>query len=96
MVVESEKYIEKKFGSEVKKLGGLSIKLLTTHFTGLPDRICLLPGAKVFFVELKTTKKEPSKIQIKVHGMLRKLGFEVLVIDTSIKINKFIEQHGPK
>jgi hypothetical protein len=35
----------------VKKLGGLTVKL--TGKRGLPDRLVLLPGARVAFLELK-------------------------------------------
>lgn len=91
MKIESEKNIESKLRNEVKKLGGLSLKLLTTHFTGLPDRLCLLPRGRLFFIELKTTKKKPRKIQLVIHKRLKKLGFPVLIIDSTEKIKQFIE-----
>jgi len=92
--IESEKLLESKFTTEVKKLGGWSFKLLSTYVTGLPDRICLFPGGRLFFIELKTTKKKPSKIQLIVHAKLQRLGFEVHVIDTTEKINQFILIYG--
>ncbi len=82
-MIESEKTLEKKLGLHVKKLGGLSIKLLSTHFTGLPDRLLLLPEGKVIFVEVKTTKKKPNKRQLYVHALIRDLGFKVHVLDRS-------------
>ncbi|MEG2285747.1 MAG: hypothetical protein RSB90_09290 [Eubacterium sp.] len=36
---------------EVRKLGGVYLKL--TGIKGIPDRIVLLPGGKVGFIELK-------------------------------------------
>ena len=51
----SEKIIERKLVEAVKEKGGLCIKLLSDYFTGLPDRLCLFPGQKAIFVELKTT-----------------------------------------
>jgi len=91
--VESEKILERKLSKEIKRIGGLSIKLLSTHFTGLPDRLCLLPGGRLFFIEMKTTKQNPRKIQLKVHKMIRNLGFKVLVIDTSEQIKDFISEN---
>tara|TARA_R110000787_G_scaffold97665_4_gene201338 strand:+ start:37617 stop:37925 length:309 start_codon:yes stop_codon:yes gene_type:complete len=85
-LIESEKYLDKKLVVEVEKLGGLCIKLVTTHFSGLPDRLCLMPGGKIFFAEIKTTLKKPRKIQIFVHNKLRDRGFTVYVIDTSKQI----------
>jgi len=90
-IVESEKDLERKLCAEVKKLGGWAIKLLSSQITGLPDRICLLPSGKIFFVEMKSTGKKPTKIQAIVHNRLRALGFEVYVIDTNEKINNFIK-----
>ena len=68
--------------------GGWCIKLLSTHITGLPDRLCLLPNGKVLFVEIKTTKKKPTKIQLKVHQKLMDLGFRVEIVDNSAQILK--------
>lgn len=91
MLIESEKVLEKKLSEAVKKAGGLSIKLISIHFIGLPDRLCLLPKGRLFFIEMKTTGKKPSKIQNIVHAKLDALGFPVLVIDTTQKINGFIK-----
>jgi hypothetical protein len=93
MRVESEKTLEKRLSREIKKLGGWSIKMLSTHIRGLPDRLCLLPGGILFFAEIKTTKKEPSPIQRLIHRKLRKLGFRVEVIDTSAQIASILKDY---
>lgn len=77
----SEKYIDKKLGEEVKKLGGLSIKMGVLHFAGIPDRLIILPNRIMFFVEVKTTGKKPSPLQEKVFDKLRRLGQKVIVLD---------------
>jgi len=62
----------------VKGLGGHAIKL--RFMRGWPDRLCLLPGGVVIFIEFKRPKGgkfEP--LQERIHGMLRKLGFKVFV-----------------
>lgn len=87
-MIESEKLLERKLSKKIESLGGWSIKLLSTYVTGLPDRLCLLPGGKAFFVEVKTTKQKPRKIQLIIHNKLRNLGFKVLIIDTSEQIEK--------
>ena len=91
--IEGEKYLEKKLGSEVKKLGGWSIKLLPDFISGIPDRMCLLPEGRIFFAEIKTTKKKPTKMQLLIHRRLRKLGFKVYVIDTSIQITEILKDY---
>jgi hypothetical protein len=55
----------------------------------MPDRIVLMPGGRIWFVELKTTGKKPTPRQEFVIGWLRKLGFEVWVIDTQELLNEF-------
>lgn len=89
--IESEKTLEAKLGREIKKLGGLCIKFLPTYMTGLPDRICLLPGGRIYFIEMKTTKEKAKKKQCLIHRKFKALGFPVLILDTSEKINLFIQ-----
>lgn len=87
----SEKVIERKLVEAVKLKGGMCIKLLSDYITGLPDRLCLFPGQKAIFVELKTTGEKPRKIQVFIHNRLKALGFRVEVIDTLEGITKLIE-----
>jgi len=94
MEVESEKLIERKLTAKLREIGGWSIKILSVHINGLPDRLCLLPGGRLFFAEVKTTKKKPEKIQLHVHKRLRKLGFRVEVIDKSAQIFEILKQYG--
>ena len=86
----SEKVIERKLVEAVKLKGGMCIKLLSDYITGLPDRLCLFPGQKAIFVELKTTGEKPRKIQVFIHNRLRALGFRVEVIDSIEGINSLI------
>lgn len=48
-----EKEIEKKLRLKVAKYGGKCLKWVCPGWTGVPDRIVLLPGGRVVFVELK-------------------------------------------
>lgn len=93
MVIESEKVLEKYLVSEVKSLGGWAVKLLSGLVTGLPDRLCLLPGGVVAFVEVKTTGKKATPRQLIVHKKLRELGFRVEVLDSKEGINNFINRY---
>lgn len=93
MNIESEKLLERKLSAKVKSLGGLALKLMSIHINGLPDRLCLLPGGYLFFAEIKTTKKKPTKLQLLLHNKLRKIGFKVYVIDTSQQIEEILEEY---
>lgn len=70
----------------------MCIKLLCNHILGLPDRLCLFPGGKLAFVELKTTGEKPKRIQIFMHKKLRALGFRVEVIDTVEGVINFVDE----
>ncbi len=76
-----EKHIEKKLSAAVKKMGGIAVKFVSPGFDGMPDRLVLLPGAKIAFVELKAPGKKPRPLQIRRIKQLQKLGFTCYVID---------------
>lgn len=90
--VDSEKAVERKLVEGVRELGGMAIKMLTDQFSGLPDRLVLLPGGRVLFVELKTTGKKPRKLQVSVHNALRAIGFRVEVVDTIEGVKKLLKE----
>ena len=54
--------------------------------------MCLFPGGKIIFVELKTTGQKPRKSQLLVHNQLRKLGFKVFVIDTTKQVIELVDR----
>lgn len=85
-----EKKIEKHLIEAVEKLGGLCVKFPPLFFRGFPDRIVLLPGGVIVFVETKAPGETPRLIQRKVHARLRGLGFRVEVLDSCKSINNFI------
>lgn len=89
--VDSEKVVERKLVELVKINGGMCIKLLCDQLIGLPDRMCLFPGHKIVFVELKTTGRKPKRIQTYMHNKLRALGFRVEVIDTVESVINFVD-----
>ncbi|MBS1988740.1 VRR-NUC domain-containing protein [Candidatus Dependentiae bacterium] len=85
-----EKYLEKKLRDRVKEKGGLALKFVSPAYTGVPDRIVLMPGGKARFVELKTEGRTPSERQKLVIAELRKLGFSVSVISTNDQLTEFL------
>lgn len=89
--MDSEKLLEKTLREKAKSLGGLALKFHCLSFTGFPDRIILMPLGRIYFVELKSEGKKPTPIQKIVHKMLQDLGFLVVVIDTKILLNFFLE-----
>lgn len=76
--------------NEVKKRKGLCIKLSSAIMRGLPDRLVLLPGAKIGFCELKGTGLVPRAAQTRVHKILIRLGFKIWVCDDMETTDNFL------
>lgn len=95
-MIESEKKLEILLTEEVKRMGGWALKLVPTQVAGLPDRMVMLPGAIMFFVEVKTTNQVPRPLQLVRHRQLRKLGFRVEVVDTSKQIKELLNEFKRK
>ena len=60
-----EKQIEHELMKEVKARGGLCIKLVSPSMSGLPDRMVLMHGGNIGFVELKQRGKKPRSLQVR-------------------------------
>ena len=65
-----EKAIEQKLTLMVKKQGGICPKFVSPGFDGMPDRIVLLPGGCMAFVEVKAPGKKPRALQTSRHTLL--------------------------
>lgn len=87
-----EKTIEKKLSDAVKARGGLAPKFTSPGFDGMPDRIVLMPGGHMAFVEVKAPGKAPRPLQEARHRMLRQLGFRVYVLNDSSKIGGILDE----
>lgn len=55
-MTQLERDIEQKLRSMVERRGGHCLKFTSPSSGGVPDRIVLLPGGRVIFVELKRPK----------------------------------------
>ena len=81
MTNKLEKDIEKKLVNLVRKQGGLCLKWVCPGWSGVPDRIVLLPGGRVIFAEVKRPKGgRLSELQIWWAKRLKALGFPCWVI----------------
>ena len=87
-----EKTIEQHLVKAVKNSGGIAPKLVSPGFDGMPDRLVLLPRGKIGFVEVKAPGKEPRPLQVARHGLLRRLGFKVYVLDDPEQIGGILDE----
>jgi len=89
-----EKDIEKKLVAEVVKRGGVCWKF-TSSINGVPDRIILLPGGEVMFVETKAPGGKPRPIQMARIRKIKELGVRAEVISSKEEIEKLFEKEEP-
>ena len=87
-----EKIIEQKLVSTAKAMGGIVPKFISPGFDGMPDRIVLLPGGHIGFVEVKAMGCKPRPLQVARHGLLQRLGFRVYVIDGIEQIGGVLDE----
>lgn len=71
--------------------GARCLKFVSPGYTGVPDRIILLPGGAVVFAELKRPGEQPRQRQVFVQSQFRKLGFKVAgCVDSPEAVNQVV------
>jgi len=76
-----EKYIEQKVCEYAKERGMAAYKFTSPARMAVPDRLFIVPGGTVFFVEMKRPGAVPTPAQVREHIRLTSLGVKVYVID---------------
>ena len=89
-----EKTIEQKLVRATKAAGGIAPKFVSPGFDGMPDRLIILPGGRIGFVEVKAPGKKPRPLQISRHDLLRRLGCRVYVLDDTGQIETILREIG--
>lgn len=89
-----EKQLEQRLVSAVKNMGGIAPKFVCPGYDGMPDRLVLMPNGKLAFVEVKAQGCKPRPLQMARHGLLRRLGFKVYVLDDERQIKQIITEIG--
>lgn len=75
--------IEQPLAKAVKKRGGIAYKLVSPGRRNVPDRLCIMPGGRIFFVECKAPGEKPRPGQYREMNRLRALGCEVYTLDST-------------
>ena len=86
-----EKRIEAVLSVAVKKRHGLPFKFVSPGMDGVPDRLVLLPGGKIGFVELKAPGRKMRPLQEKRKRQLEGLGFLVFCVDDAGQIEGVLD-----
>ncbi len=76
-----ESELERKFRIMVQKAGGRAYKFVSPGNDGVPDRLVVLPGGRIGFVELKRKGGAPGKQQQYRMKELEDMGCFTAVVD---------------
>lgn len=87
-----ESAIERRLVTEAIKRGGLAPKFVSPGLDGVPDRLLLLPGGRLAFVEVKAPGKKPRPLQRRRIEQLTALGFRVFVLDRIEQIGEILDE----
>ena len=87
----TEKEIENYLIRKIKNKKGIAYKFTSPGNSGVPDRLCLLPNGKIFFVELKSPGKKPRALQENQIRKITALGQRVYVLDSKEKVDEVLE-----
>lgn len=89
-----EKELEKIFCGLVARAGGKAYKFVSPGNDGVPDRLVVLPGGRVGFVELKRPGEHPGKLQAFRLEELENLGCYAAVVDSLKQAEAVIDEIG--
>ena len=85
-----ERDVERYLRERVKKLGGRAYKFVSPGNNGVPDRIVMLPGGQLFFVELKAPGKKTTALQDAQIDRIARLGQDIFVVDSKEKVDNIL------
>lgn len=85
-----EKELEKKLVAGVKALGGKAYKFVSPGNIGVPDRLIIMPGGYIEFIELKTETGRLSTAQCIQCGKLLNLGCRVQVLRGAEDVKNYL------
>ena len=87
-----EKHIEAKVCDYAKQRGLLVYKFTSPARAAVPDRLFVLPGGRVFFIEFKREGQKPTPPQTREHARLQAHGVTVCVVDNVLDGLRVIDE----
>ena len=86
-----ENRVERRLIDGVKALGGITFKFISPGRAGVPDRVVILPGGTVHFVELKARGGRASALQQRVLAKLRRMDVTALVLTGIDEVERYLD-----
>lgn len=91
-----EREVEAHLRREAERRGGKCVKFIPDYDSGMPDRVLMLPGGVLVWVETKKPKGgRVSKIQKLQHEKLRALGQRVEIVWTKEEADRLVSSLAP-
>lgn len=92
-MIDLESAVESHLRVEAEKAGGMCIKFIPDYKRGFPDRILILPGGVLAWVETKRPEGgRVSGAQRVAHEILRRLGQHVYLVFTKEQADELVRQ----
>ena len=90
-----ERDVEARLATLAHQAGGMCVKFIPDNKVGMPDRILMLPGGVLVWVETKKPKDgKVAAIQKHRHKQLRAIGQKVEVCWTKEQAAEIIEKYS--
>lgn len=86
-----ENRVERRLIDGVKALGGITFKFVSPGRAGVPDRVVILPGGTVHFVELKARGGRASALQQRMLAKLRRMDVTALVLTGADEVERYLD-----
>ena len=87
-----ERDIERYLVRRTIEHGGVAYKWVSPGRVGVADRIVLLPGGVVWFVELKTVKGRLSPWQKVFAAEMRRMGMNYIVLRSKGEVDELLQR----
>lgn len=84
--------IEQRFRKKAAAKGGWVIKFTPVGLRGLPDRIVLIKGGRIAFIEFKAPGQKPRPLQLKRKRQLEGFGFACYICDSNIVADRILDE----
>ena len=92
MIDIRERELELKLRKATADRGGLCLKFTSTNWAGAPDRLVVLPGGAMGFVEVKAPGQSARPLQVRRHAQLAELGCYVAVLDDPAGVEAVLDE----
>ena len=88
----TEKQVEQHLRRSVERLGGVAMKFVSPGRDGVTDRIVVMPGGRIWFVELKRPGRTLDPLQVVFKKLVEGLGCQHRTLDSIEAVDGFMTE----